>query len=127
MDREDRHRERITLSGSTAADTASSRCAMPPPGTKDEPISSVSANGRIQKLKLFMRGSAMSGAPTCIGTIQLASPTNAGMTAPKIMISPCIVVSVLNTRRIEELQPGPEQLGADQHRERATDEEHRCS
>jgi hypothetical protein len=32
------------------------------------------ANGRIQKLQLFMRGSAMSGAPIIIGIIQLASP-----------------------------------------------------
>ena len=34
-----------------------------PPGTNSEDSSSVKANGRIQKLKLFMRGSAMSGAP----------------------------------------------------------------
>ena len=50
------------------------------------------ATGRIQKDQLFMRGSAMSGAPTIMGIIQLASPTNAGMTAPKTMISACIVV-----------------------------------
>ena len=35
------------------------------------------ANGRIQKLKLLSRGSAMSGAPIIIGINQLASPTNA--------------------------------------------------
>ncbi len=63
-----------------------------PPGTNSVPISIVNANGRIQKLKLFMRGSAMSGAPTCSGIIQFARPTNAGMTAPKIMISACMVV-----------------------------------
>ena len=80
--------------------------ARPPPGTNSEPISSVKANGRIQKLKLFMRGSAMSGAPTCIGTIQLASPTNAGMTAPKIMISACIVVMVLNSAGSTNCSPG---------------------
>ena len=64
------------------------------------------ANGRIQKLKLFMRGSAMSGAPTCIGIIQLARPTNAGMTAPKIMISACIVVMVLNSAGSTNCSPG---------------------
>ena len=58
-----------------------------PPGTNSVDSIKVNANGRIQKLKLFMRGSAMSGAPICMGTIQLARPTNAGMTAPKIMTS----------------------------------------
>ena len=53
----------------------------------------VNANGSIQKLQLFSRGNAMSGAPTIIGTSQFAKPTNAGMIAPKIMISACIVVN----------------------------------
>ncbi len=61
--------------------------ATAPPGTNNVDSSRVKANGRIQKLKLFMRGNAMSGAPTCRGIIQLARPTKAGMTAPKIMIS----------------------------------------
>ncbi len=39
-----------------------------------------------------MRGSAMSGAPICSGTIQFARPTKEGMTAPKIMTSACMVV-----------------------------------
>ena len=42
-----------------------------------------------------MRANAMSGAPICSGTIQFAKPTNAGMIAPKIMTSPCIVTSWL--------------------------------
>ena len=54
--------------------------------------SSVKANGSSQKLKLLRRGSAMSGAPTCNGTIQLASPVQAGITAPKIISSACMVV-----------------------------------
>src|SRR5271154_3572405 len=66
--------------------------AAMPPGTNKVESRMVKANGRIQKLKLFMRGSAMSGAPICIGTIQLARPTNAGMTAPKIMMSAWLVV-----------------------------------
>ncbi len=53
--------------------------------------SMANANGSSQKLKLLMRGSAMSGAPIMIGIIQLASPTNAGMTAPKTMTRPCRV------------------------------------
>ena len=44
-----------------------------------------------QKLRLFMRGKAMSGAPICNGIIQLARPVSAGMTARKIMIRPCMV------------------------------------
>ena len=49
------------------------------------------AKGRIQKLKLLSRGSAMSGAPIISGIIQLASPTNAGITAPNTITSPCSV------------------------------------
>ena len=46
------------------------------------------AKGRIQKLKLFILGNAISGAPIIIGTSQLASPTKAGMTPPNIMMRP---------------------------------------
>ncbi len=95
-----------------------------PPGTNSVASSSVKANGRIQKLKLFRRGSAMSGAPTCIGIIQFARPVQAGMTAPKIMISACMVVMRVEELRIDQLQAGLEQFGADDHRHRAADEEH---
>src|SRR6185295_9861637 len=40
-----------------------------PPGTNSVLSSSVKANGRIQNEKLLSRGSAMSGAPTCMGII----------------------------------------------------------
>ncbi len=46
------------------------------------------AKGSIQKLRLFILGKAISGAPTIMGINQLASPTNAGMTAPNTMINP---------------------------------------
>ena len=49
--------------------------------------SKVNANGRIQKLQLLRRGSAISGAPTISGICQLAKPTKAGITTPKIMTS----------------------------------------
>ena len=68
--------------------------------------SMVKANGRIQKLQLFMRGSAMSGAPIIIGTIQLASPTNAGITAPNTMTRPCIVVIWLKKLGSTNCSPG---------------------
>ncbi len=61
--------------------------AAMPPGTKIVESINVKAKGSSQKLKLFMRGSAMSGAPICMGIIQFAKPTKAGMTAPKIMTS----------------------------------------
>ena len=80
--------------------------AMPPPGTNSVDSSRVKAKGRIQKLKLFMRGSAMSGAPICIGTIQFARPTNAGMTAPKIMISAWLVVISLKNAGSTSCRPG---------------------
>ena len=64
----------------------------PPPGTNKEITSSIPADGRSQKLQLFIRGNAMSGAPIIIGICQLAKPTNAGMIAPNTMISPWRVV-----------------------------------
>ena len=64
-----------------------------PPGTKKD-VANMSAAGIIsQKLKLFILAKAMSEAPICRGTIQLAKPTKAGMITPKTMINPCIVVS----------------------------------
>ncbi len=64
------------------------------------------AKGRIQKLKLFKRGSAISGAPTCIGIIQFASPVQAGMTAPKIISSACMVVMLLKNCGSRNCMPG---------------------
>ena len=60
-----------------------------------EDSNKVKAKGSIQKLKLFKRGSAMSGAPIINGIIQLARPTKAGITAPNTMIRPCMVISWL--------------------------------
>ena len=67
---------------------------------------SVKANGRIQNDQLFIRGSAISGAPIIIGTIQLASPTKAGMTAPKIITSACMVVIWLKNSGFTNCSPG---------------------
>ncbi|MCY1248073.1 hypothetical protein D9M72_614640 [compost metagenome] len=53
-----------------------------------------------------MRGSAMSGAPTCSGIIQLARPTKAGMTPPKIITSACTVVSWLKVSGFTNCRPG---------------------
>ena len=92
---------------------------------QDSGISSrVKANGRIQNDQLFMRGSAMSGAPIIIGIIQLARPTKAGITAPKIITSACMVVIWLKNSGSTNCRPGLEQFGADDHRHRAADEEH---
>ena len=71
---------------------------VPPPGkkgtTKDR-MSMVAAAGRIQKLRLFMRGRAMSGAPIMSGIIQLAIPAAAGITAPKIISRAWLVTRLL--------------------------------
>ena len=63
-----------------------------PPSTNSVANNNTAAKGRIQKLQLFMRGKAISGAPIMMGIIQLAKPTNAGITARKIITSACIVV-----------------------------------
>ena len=63
-----------------------------PPGMNSVDNKMPNATGRIQNDQLFIRGRAISGAPIINGIIQLARPTNAGITAPKTMISACIVV-----------------------------------
>ena len=68
--------------------------------------SMVKANGRIQKLQLFMRGKAMSGAPTISGIIQLPKPTQAGITAPKTMTRACMVVIWLKKSGSTSCMPG---------------------
>jgi hypothetical protein len=92
--------------------------------------SSANANGRIQNDQLFSRGSAMSGAPTIIGTSQFASPTNAGITAPKIITSACIVVIWLkkcgsticrpgwnsSLRMISAMKPPTKNISSEKHR-----------
>ena len=55
----------------------------------------VPAAGRIQKLRLFIRGRAMSGAPIISGIIQLAMPAAAGITAPKIISRAWLVTRLL--------------------------------
>ena len=64
------------------------------------------AAGNSQKLKLFMRGRAMSGAPIISGIIQLARPTNAGITAPKTITRPCMVVIWLKNSGCTICRPG---------------------
>ena len=66
---------------------------MAPPGTRNELTSRIAAGGSSQKLQLFMRANAMSGAPTISGICQFAKPTKAGMMAPNTMINPCMVTS----------------------------------
>ena len=67
--------------------------AAGPPLSKNNVLNNmVNAKGSIQKLQLFNLGSAISGAPIIIGICQFAKPTKAGITAPKIIISACMVV-----------------------------------
>ena len=73
---------------------------------KNEPTIISAAGMSSQKLRLFMRANAMSGAPICSGTIQFAKPTKAGMMAPKTMIRPCIVVSWLKSCGLTNCSPG---------------------
>ena len=68
--------------------------------------SNVKAKGKIQKLKLFSRGNAISGAPICMGISQLANPVNAGMTPPKIMTRAWTVVIELKNWGSTSCRPG---------------------
>jgi hypothetical protein len=81
--------------------TAAPECASPPlkggytvqpvptpTSTKEESRRSARAGGSNQKLKLFRRGKAISGAPIKIGTNQFPNPPIiTGMTKKKIMIN----------------------------------------
>lgn len=64
------------------------------------------ATGSSQNDQLFMRGNAMSGAPICNGIIQLAKPTKAGITPPKIITSACTVVIWLKNSGLTNCKPG---------------------
>ncbi len=61
-----------------------------------------------QKLTLFIRGKAMSGAPIMIGTNQLPKPPIiAGMTMKKTMIRPCAVISTFHRWSAWSSPPSP--------------------
>ena len=73
---------------------------------------------------MFSRGNATSGAPICSGMSALAKPANSGVANSSSMIVPCMVKSWLYSLRVaDDLQPGREQLGADQQRQHAADHE----
>ena len=59
---------------------------------------STKAGGSSQKLMLFSRGNAISGAPIISGMNQLPKPPiSAGMTEKKIIISPWLVMMVFHS------------------------------
>ena len=59
---------------------------------------STKAGGSSQKLMLFRRGNAMSGAPIISGMNQLPKPPiSAGMTEKKIISSPWLVMIVFHS------------------------------
>lgn len=61
-----------------------------------ELVSRYRDQGKNQKLKLFKRGKAISGAPIKIGTNQFPNPPiKIGITIKKIMIKPCEVTTAL--------------------------------
>jgi hypothetical protein len=67
-----------------------------PTSTNAELKSKKSEGGRSQKLILFKRGNAMSGAPIRIGTNQLPKPPIiAGITIKKIIRKACAVIITL--------------------------------
>ena len=62
----------------------------------DKLAKKVKAGGNNQKLKLFKRGKAISGAPIIKGTNQFPKPLiKVGMTVKKIIIKACAVITTL--------------------------------
>ena len=70
---------------------------MPAPTSKKlEASSNINDGGKSQKLKLFKRGNAISGAPIKIGTNQFPKPPiKTGITIKKIITNACAVTSTL--------------------------------
>ena len=67
-----------------------------PTSTKEDRRSKERDGGRSQKLRLFNRGNAISGAPIRIGTNQFPKPpTRTGITMKKIIINACAVTSTI--------------------------------
>jgi len=78
-----------------------------PLSTSPESSSKDKAGGSSQKLILFIRGKAMSGALTINGTSQLPNPPiMVGMTKKKIMINACAVTTVLYSWSSPSSLPG---------------------
>lgn len=67
-----------------------------PPSTRADRRRSISEGGRSQKLILFLRGNALSGAPIRSGTNQLPNPPiRIGLTLKKILRKACAVIITL--------------------------------
>lgn len=67
-----------------------------PASTPDDARRSRKEGGRSQKLMLFIRGNAMSGAPIIRGTSQFPNPPiRIGMTIKKIITKACAVTMTL--------------------------------
>jgi len=73
-----------------------------PNSTKEEDINKVNEGGKSQKLILFKRGKAISGAPIITGTNKLPKPPiNTGITKKNIIKKACAVISTLYNCQLE--------------------------
>lgn len=67
-----------------------------PPSINDEDNNKINDGGNNQKLILFLRGKALSGAPINIGTkIFPKPPIRIGLTLKKILKNACAVITTL--------------------------------
>lgn len=67
-----------------------------PPSTRADVSRRISDGGSSQKLMLFLRGKALSGAPIRIGTRKLPNPPiRIGLTLKKILRNACAVITTL--------------------------------
>lgn len=73
-----------------------------PNSTKEEDINNVNDGGKSQKLILFKRGKAISGAPIITGTNKLPKPPiKTGITKKKIIKKACAVINTLYNCQLE--------------------------
>jgi hypothetical protein len=73
-----------------------------PNSTKEEDINKVKEGGKSQKLILFNRGKAISGAPIITGTNRLPKPPiNTGITKKNIIKKACAAINTLYNCQLE--------------------------
>lgn len=78
-----------------------------PFSTAADPTNKIKAGGSNQNLRLFIRGNAMSGAPSIKGTNQFPNPPiNTGITKKKIIKKACAVTNVLYSWSLARNVPG---------------------
>ena len=117
------HLRRAAGASSRAARSPSSRTRRRRRGRRTTQSIMIPAIGSSQNESAFRRGNAMSGAPSISGTTKFARPANAGIDEEEDHQRRVDGDEPVERLRVEELHARLRELGADEHREDAADDE----